>query len=161
MTKSFFDIKNFLDPEDGQLRDFYIFDVSPSDWDKFISVVSATVDHFTFEYDGVKAPLPSKFSDITNRWQEEEKYILLSMSVYGLFITCSILANDEIDLVFSVFDIQNAEVWENLLAFFQKIVDHIGKKGVITYEWNSDRPEVRPDLVIDEILPSTYTPHQS
>lgn len=163
MTKTFFDVKNYLDPEDGQLRDFYIFDVSPSDWDKFISVVFATVDHFEFDGgDGIKAPLASKFSNITNRWQEEGEYIPgLSMSVSGLLITCSIFANDEIDLVFSVFDIQNAEVWEKLLAFFQKIVDHIGKKGVITYEWNEDRPEIRPDLVIDEILPSMHTSHQS
>ena len=158
MTKTFFDVKNDLNPDDGQLRDFYIFDVSQSDWDKFISVVSATVDHFTFEYDGVKVPLPSKFSDIDNLL---ERYPLLSMSVSGLIINCRIIATDEIDLDFSVFDIQNAEVWEILLAFFQKIVDHIGKKGIITYEWNSDRPEIRPDLVIDEILPRPHTPHQS
>jgi hypothetical protein len=162
MTKPYFEVKNYLDPEDGQLRDFYIFDVSPSDWDKFISVVSVTVDHFTFEYlyDGVKVPLPSKFSDIVILQQEDRYWPLLSMWVSGLLITCLIEPN-EIDLVFSVFDIQNAEVWEKLLAFFQKIVDHIGKKGVITYEWNTDRPEIRPDLVIEEILPCTQTPHQS
>ena len=158
MTKTFFDVKNDLNPEDGQLRDFYIFDVSPSDWDKFIRVVSATVDHFTFEYDGIKTPLPSELSDIAS-W-EQVRYGLLSMSVSGLIINCFFNATGEIDLDFSVFDIQNAEGWENLLAFFQKIVDHIGKKGIITYEWNSDRPEIRPDLVIEEILPSTHTPHQ-
>jgi hypothetical protein len=156
MTKTFFDLKNALNPDDGQLRDFYIFDVSESDWDKLISLVSSTADHFTFTYDGVNAPLPTKFSDIANL--EQVRYeLLLSLSVSGLTINCFFNANDEINLDFSVFDIQNVEVWESLLAFFQKIVDHIGKKGIITYEWNRDRPEIRPDLVIDEILPRS--PH--
>ncbi len=152
MTKTFFDLQNDLNPDDGQLRNFYIYDVSESDWDKFLSFVPATVDHFTFTNDGVEAPLPSKLSAIANL--EQVRYgLLLSMSVSGLDINCFFNANDEICLDFSVFDIQNAEAGENLLAFFQKIVDHIGKKGIVTYEWNSDRPEIRPDLVIDEILP--------
>lgn len=161
MKKPFSYIKRkYLNPDDGTLRDFYIFDVSESDWNKFLSLVPEIVDHFTFKHNGVKVPLPSKLSDIANL--EQVRYgLLLSMSVSGLVVNCFFNANDEIYLNFSVFDIQNAEIWENLLAFFQKIVDHIGKKGIITYEWNYDIPEIRPDLVIDEILPSTHTPRKS
>ncbi len=159
MTKTFFNVKNDLNPDDGQLRDFFIFDVSPSDWDKLIRVVPEIADRFTFENDGIKTPLPSELSDIAS-W-EQVRYGLLSMSVSGLIINCFFHEADEIDLDFSVLDIQNAERWENLLAFFQKIVDHIGKKGIITFEWNSDRPGMRPVLVIDEILPGTHTPNQS
>jgi hypothetical protein len=155
MTKTFLDVKKeYLNTNDGQLRDFIIFDVSPSDWDKIISIVSATADHFKFENDGVETPPPSELSEIAN-WEQERGGILF-MRVSGMLITCILYGYHEYDLIFSVYDARKGKKWKKLLAFFQKIVDYIGKKGIITYEWNDDRPEIRPDLVIEEILPSTH-----
>jgi hypothetical protein len=146
MTKSYLDVKKDL-IHDGALRDFYILDVSQSEWDKFIAVAPIAADYFYFIWKEKEVSLPAKFSDIVI--MQQESLPTLSMSVSGSILNCHFFVSSEIELDFDPDDIQSEKQWNDLLVFFQKIIDCIGKKGIITYE-------NMQEWLIDEILPMTH-----
>jgi hypothetical protein len=65
MTKSFNEVKNDFSP-DGALRDFYIKDITQSDWNRFLNFVIENIGRFVFQWDCREIPIPNNFHEIKN-----------------------------------------------------------------------------------------------
>ncbi len=144
MTKPFADVKNDLKP-DGALRDFYIQGISQTDWDRFIEIVPTITKRFLFQWGEQETTLPAMFSDIAA--MQERNPTTLFMWVSGSIVACHFFVDSEIELDFKPNDFQDEGKWTELIAFFQAIVDAIGRRGIITQEnWE--------EYVIDELIPT-------
>lgn len=144
MPKTFAEVKDKLMP-DGTLRDFYIFGVSSDDWKHFIALAPSLAEHSVFQWGERKVPLPSSFSNIAALSKTDPT--ILSLWISGNVVNCHFFVESEIELDFAPHEFQTELRWKSLIAFFQEIVDAIGKKGVITQE-NSEED------IIDEIMPN-------
>ena len=143
MGKSYNEVKNDLSP-DGALRDFYIKDIDPSDWDLFLIFVKENIERYTFYWYDKEIPLPMSYKEI-KRMQEENPTIL-TIWIGEQTICCYFFIESEIELDFKPNGIENAQKWNDLVSFFQSLVVTIGKKGIITQEnWE--------EYIIDEIDP--------
>ncbi len=143
MTIPFSEVKSALAP-DGALRDFYVFGISPQEWERFISIVPSIAQRSVFTWGEQELPLPNSFGVIQEMQQQNPTN--LTMWVSGQTVCCHFFIDSEIELDFRPNEFQDQTRWDDLVAFFQAIVDAIGKKGVITLE-NCE------DHVIDEITP--------
>jgi hypothetical protein len=143
--KPYSQIKDYLAP-DGALRDFYIQDIGKPEWDRFIAIAPRLVQRAVFSWGEQELPLPAKFSDIYTMQQKNPT--MLSMWVAGSKVNCHFFTDSEIELDFVPNDFQDEKKWIDLFAFFQALVNALGKKGVMTHE-NSK------ESVIDEVLPNT------
>ena len=144
MTKPFTDVKNDLTP-DGALRDFYIQGISQNEWEQFIEIAPTITERLIFQWGDHETPLPTRLADITA--MQEKNPTTLSMWVSGSIVACHFFVDSEIELDFRPNDFQDEGKWNDLIAFFQAIVDVIGKRGIITQEnWE--------EYVIDEIIPT-------
>ena len=147
MAKSFAEVKDDLAP-DGALRDFYILDVVPSDWDRFLAAVPSIVERVVFTRDDKDVTIPSSFARIWAMKEETpESTTLMTMWVSGQTVCCHFFCDSEIELDFLPNAVDTEQRWNHLRAFFQYVVDTIGKKGIITHE-------NMQDFVIEEIVPT-------
>ena len=62
--KPFSEIAHALEP-DGALRDFYIFDFSPSRWQIFLDHIRPKIDPTSFVIDRKTAPLPQTIEAVS------------------------------------------------------------------------------------------------
>lgn len=143
MTKPFADVKNDLAP-DGALRDFYVQGTSVTEWDRFLAVAPCFAERTVFEWGEKEYPLPQSFRSI--RRMQEQDPTNLTMWVSGQTVCCHFFVESEVELDFRPDDFQTEQKWSSLVAFFQSLVNAIGKRGIITQE-NC------VDYVIDEIMP--------
>ena len=143
MVKSFNKVKNDLAP-DGALRDFYIKDITQSDWNRFLAFVTENMNRFTFQWGDREVPIPKSFHEI--KTMQDENPTTLTIWIGDQTICCHFFIDSKIEIDFRPNDVDNDQKWNDLVAFFQSLVSILGKKGIITQEnWE--------DYIIDEIIP--------
>ena len=116
MTKSFNEVKNDLSP-DGALRDFYIKDITQSDWNRFLNFVIENIGRFVFQWDCREIPIPNNFHEI--KMMQEENPTTLTIWIGEQTICCHFFVDSETELDFRPNDVNDEKKWNDLVSFFQ------------------------------------------
>jgi hypothetical protein len=117
---------------DGGLRDFYIRAANRADWNTVLRRMRSNREAAYFTVDGESRELPQQFEVIERLRQEAS--LCWSILVAGAYVNCHFFWDEEIEFDFRPEDFCTPERWSALCAFFQEIVDVVGKSGIITYE---------------------------
>jgi hypothetical protein len=131
MPRKFQDIADDLRP-DGALRDFYIHNTNHTDWNAALCRVRGGLEANCFTVDGEIRELPPSFEAI----EQIRAYAnpCLSIPIAGANVNCHFFCAEEIEMDFRPEDYHALDLWAALCAFFQGIVDAVGKPGIITFE---------------------------
>ena len=137
------DIVEYLE-SDGALRDFYIEATSSDDWNRLLAAIPSIAPKHEFTHKGCSTLLPRSLADIENMQKEDPT--TLHITIADAVVNCHFFCQDEIEMDFRPEDFRNPVKWEQLTAFLQKVVNVVGKPGIITMEnWK--------DTVIDRLEP--------
>ena len=131
--KPFLEIYDDLEP-DGAHRDFYIENTSSDDWNTFLTTVPRIVEEYECRSaDGI-CELPSTFSEV--RKIQEVSGASLLIKIDGKDVNCYFFTAEEIELDFIPNDFREENRWNQLVHFFQTLVNAIGLRGIIVQENN-------------------------
>ena len=81
---------------DGSLRDLYVFDTAESDWDSFLSALSAWSYEVSFLVDGEPAELPGSAGAIFEL--RETASPILRVNVSGITVCAHFFGSHELEL---------------------------------------------------------------
>ena len=117
---------------DGSLRDFYIHETNPADWNVVLRRVRTMLEDGCFTVDGQSQDLPATFEEV--EMIRAEASPCLSIPVAGAYVNCHFFCDAQIEFDFRPEDYRTPEMWSALSLFLQEIVDSVAKPGVVTYE---------------------------
>jgi hypothetical protein len=140
MTREFQEITEAF-RSDGALRDFYIHDTNPADWNVVLRRVRSMLEDGCFTVDGQSRNLPASFEEVETIRAEASP--CLSIPVAGAYVCCHFFCDAQIEFNFRPEDYRTPEMWSALSVFLQDIVDAVAKPGVVTYENTEDDVIVR------------------
>ncbi len=117
---------------DGALRDFYIESTSPDDWARLLAAIPSIATRYQFTHKGCSPVLPRTFADIQNMQKEDPT--TLHITIADAVVNCHFFCQDEIEMDFRPQDFRSPAKWGQLTNFLQKVVNIVGKPGLITME---------------------------
>ncbi len=117
---------------DGGLRDFYIRGTNYGDWNVALRSIRSSRGVGCFTVDGESRELPPSFEAVEQLRPKANP--CWSTLVAGARVNCHFFCEEEIELDFRPEDYRTPERWSKLCAFFQEIVDAVGKPGIVTLE---------------------------
>jgi hypothetical protein len=94
--------REFVD--DGQLRDLYVNNASPHDWQSMLNFLRSTQASIHFYIDGRAANLPTRISPML---ADKSHQYHLSVQMGGVNIDCHFDSPEQIQLTFDPHDIKN------------------------------------------------------
>jgi hypothetical protein len=131
---------------DGALRDFRIRATNRLDWHAVLRQSRINREANRFTVDSEPRGLPQTFEVIEHLRQQAS--LCWNVLVAGADVNCHFFCEKQIEFDFRPEDYGTPERWSELCAFFQEIIDVVGKSGVVTHEHAEDD-------VIDRFEPRT------
>lgn len=119
---------------DGSLRDIYLLNTNLADWKALITFVTRYQSNYFC--DGEENTLPSADAFFQNR----DHHHMLRIDIAGATVNCHFFITSEIELDIAPYEIQSAEVHDEILSFIEALATTIGKEALLTPENESDRP---------------------
>jgi hypothetical protein len=113
---------------DGSLRDIYVLNADPGDWDALLALAQAYPHEYT--RDGVSASLPS----LTSIFHDRDHSHLLSVLAGNVRINCHFFLSDEIELDIDPREVTGPEEHAAVLQFVEQLARATGKDAVLTPE---------------------------
>jgi hypothetical protein len=113
---------------DGSLRDIYVFNTVPDDWDALLALAQAHPHEYT--RDGISTSLPGT----TSIFQARDHSHLLSVLAGTVRINCHFFAPDEIELDIDPREVKGPEEHAAVLLFVEQLARATGKDAVLTPE---------------------------
>lgn len=131
-----------FDGGDG-LRDIYIPDTTPADWDKAYRFLIARYPH-VFRRDAVDEDPPPHVRSILDGAQDAAT--LLALDVHGIQVNCHFFTAEEIELDLDPREVVDERSFQAVTALLLGLGRLLNKRTILTYE-NS------PDAVVLEYVP--------
>lgn len=132
---------------DGALRDFYIQNVSPNEWNKMIEMIKKEGLIYKFKrnvFQDEECELPSDFFQIYKIHETGSPILKIDFS--GAFLACHFFCENEIEFDFWPEEFDKIEKIDILFSFFQKLVNVLKTPGILTFE-------NMKELIIEEFKP--------
>jgi hypothetical protein len=137
---------------DGALRDIYVFESNPLEWQKMLDWVRITYP-FTFKVDNVDAPLPVSVGKILR--ERSEHTHLLAVRAGDVNIHCHFFLEDEIEFDVNPREIEGEAPEAEVVRFMRGLAEALGRQVVLTMEGAPDWVYLRIDHGQEE---PEYTP---
>lgn len=113
---------------EGSLRDVYVLQTDPSDWEKLMEFGASF--SLTYTFDGTKCALPNVDSVFSNR----DGSHLLRVNLGSATANCHFFGMSEIELDLDPREIQNPKTHDEVLSFIEGLAGAIRKPVLITPE---------------------------
>lgn len=117
---------------DGGLRDIYVLDATPADWQAAFDHLRATYHPVRFTIDGEPATPPSSVAEIFPIWERAAP--ALHFEVGGVEVACHFFVADEIEFDLWPQDVTGPERLVAVAAFIRELASAVGKPAVLTME---------------------------
>jgi hypothetical protein len=137
---------------DGALRDIYVFESNPGEWQKLLDWVRIAYP-ITFKVDDLDTPLPASVGTIF-RDQGEHTH-LLAVQAGDVNIHCHFFLKDEIEFDVNPREIEGEAQEHEVVRFMRGLAKALGKQVVLTMEGAPDWVYLRVDPGREE---PEYTP---
>lgn len=127
---------------DGSLRDVYVLDTGPDDWERLLKELPRSEWTYTFTRDGEPAALPQTFAEA----RSQDGHAILSIDKNGFWLNCHFFDDTEIECDFGAEKIESPEMFKKLNEFLSWMAELLNKDVIIT-------PENTRDHVLMRITP--------
>lgn len=136
-----------FDRSDG-LRDIYILDTTPEDWDKAYRFLIARYPH-VLRRNGIEEDPPAHVHRILEEAQDAAT--LLALDVAGLQVNCHFFTAEEIELDLDPREVVDEESFQAVTALLLELGRLLGKRSILTYENSQDAVILEYVLDDDEV----------
>ena len=123
-----------FDSDDG-LRDIYILNTAPEDWDKAYRFLIARYPH-ALRRNGVDEDPPPDVHRLLAEAQDAAT--LLALDVAGIQVNCHFFTAEEIELDLDPREVVDEESFQAVTALLLELGRLLGKRSILTYENSQD-----------------------
>lgn len=114
---------------DGSLRDIYIKKTTLTDWNRFITFVSA--HEHKYSYNGERVPLPKEAYYI---FSERDCSHFLKVFIDDIQVNCHFFLEQEIELDMNPGEVQSQAKLNTIIKFISELGDHLNRDVILTEE---------------------------
>lgn len=129
---------------DGSLRDIYVSDASPRDWDEFIRALGSWNYRADFSLDGTSSTLPESAAQLFENRASSAP--LLQIHLGSVTVCCHFFWDEQLEFDLDPREVNGEAAFSEILRFMRQLGHAVDKSVVLT-------PENMPEAPI-----ITYTP---
>ena len=133
----------------GALRDIYVHDATPADWQAALDYVRATCASLEVTVDGEPAALPAAVAEVFPLG--ERAPTLLTFDVGGIGVACHFFAPTEIEFDLRPEAVTGPERLAAVVAFLRGLALAVRKPAVLTMENSPESVILRADPVTGRV----------